>query len=103
MGRFLVLLTAALLIAYLVDRGFRRLRGKLDELLGVGTQADRGKKRGRHARQLVPCSICGIHVLRTRALAEEPDGHRGVEGSRQAVRFYCEACRQSAAGSRRSA
>ncbi len=86
MTRTLVLLAAALLLAYLVAQGVARLRAKLAHLLDVEAAADRlhGRRASpRHGGELVACAACGLRVARTRAIE--------VAGGRV---FCSEACRR---------
>ena len=94
MARVLVLLAALLFAAYLLNEGLRRLRGRLGELLSTQPSPPARRAGGsRAAEALVACAGCGVHVLRSRALATARLG--GDE-----ARFYCsESCRLRAAAS----
>ncbi len=95
MTRLLVLLAVVLFLAYLAGRGIARLRDKLGELLNGPEVAGQGKAANRQkiGSQLVPCSFCGVHFPRSRAIHRDPG-----DGPRSATALYCsQDCQRQAA------
>ncbi len=84
MIRMLVLAGVALALTSLVNEGFERLKSRL----GGGTTPDGSPESipgGARHGELVACSSCGVHILRSRALLDD------------ASRVFCtEGCRHSA-------
>lgn len=102
MTRVLVLVAMALFVAYLLAEGLGRLRGRLGELLSAmpanGGATGGGAEGERSAGELVACAACGIHVLRSRALAAAERRHGAALAGAGESRYYCsEVCRSRAA------
>ncbi len=91
MARLVVLAAVVLICAYLVARGWARLKSRLEEVL---SESVAGRPR-KHGSELVACATCGVHIPQSRALTP-PAG--GVRPALAAPRSYCsEDCRRRAA------
>ncbi len=90
MTRVLILVALAFFVAYLAARGLARLQDSFREAL-----SDPAGDRRKSGSELVACSVCGVHVPRSRAL--EAPGGGGARPGVTASRFYCsEDCRRRA-------
>ena len=85
MMRLLVLVGAAVVIASLINEGLGRLHSKLGERLSATRPTGRVGGAARRGGELVACSACGVHVLRSRAF-----------GDAAGILYCTETCRRSA-------